>query len=69
MAAANPVANPYHVMYTVHFYAGSHDFLIQRAKDHNAQTPIFATEWGTSEASGDGGRVEGGVWVVGYVPN
>lgn len=47
------------VMYSLHFYAGTHfaDGIVfenlKRAID--AGVPVFVTEWGTSEASGDGG--------------
>lgn len=43
------------IMYTLHFYAGSHkDALRQKAQSAlNNNTPIFVTEFGTSDASGD----------------
>lgn len=55
LAAANPVADPYNVMYAFHFYAGTHDFLLSRVEQYASEIPIFATEWGTSEASGNNG--------------
>jgi len=55
LAASNPVAMPYHVMYAFHFYAGSHLNLLDRVQQYAPQIPIFVTEWGTSSASGDGG--------------
>jgi endoglucanase len=44
------------VAYTLHFYASSHkQWLRDRAaKALAAGLPIFVTEWGTSEATGDG---------------
>jgi len=66
---SNPVAdkdkeNP-QIMYTVHFYAGTHDTDVDEegkywlgSKIENALEnglAVFCTEWGTSEASGDGG--------------
>ena len=54
-AAGNPVAKPYNVMYTFHFYAGSHTSLLGRVEQYASQIPIFVTEWGTSQANGDGG--------------
>ena len=63
-----PVSDPIKdkaVMYTVHFYAGTHDTgygkeesywlraKIDEALDNGLA--VFCTEWGTSEASGDGG--------------
>ena len=45
------------IMYTLHFYAGTHkEFLRDKAKkalDNNI--PIFVSEWGVSDASGNGG--------------
>lgn len=43
------------IMYTLHFYAGTHkDYLRQKAQTAlNNNTPIFVTEFGTSDASGD----------------
>ena len=55
LAAANPVADPYNVMYTFHFYAGSHTELLPRVKEYATKIPLFVTEWGTSSASGNGG--------------
>lgn len=55
-ASLNPIDDP-NVMYTLHFYAGSHG---QELRDR-AQTaidnglPLFVTEWGTSLDSGSGG--------------
>lgn len=59
-AAASPIENQKNIMYTLHFYAGSH------GKDSRAVAeaaikkglPIFVTEWGTTQASGDGGVYE-----------
>jgi endoglucanase len=55
LAAADPVAQPYNVMYAFHFYAGTHRSLLGRVRDYASTLPIFVTEWGTSSASGDGG--------------
>ena len=43
-------------MYTLHFYAGTHrQSLRDRASAALAKgLPIFVTEWGTTDASGDG---------------
>lgn len=55
-AAADPVAGA-NLAYTVHFYAGTHGFylrsMIKLAMDSGAA--VFCSEWGTSEASGNGG--------------
>ncbi|MBN2353084.1 MAG: glycoside hydrolase family 5 protein [Spirochaetales bacterium] len=56
VAAADPVPGK-NLVYTVHFYAGSHGpslrKKIQAALDAGA--PVFCSEWGTSRANGDGG--------------
>lgn len=51
----NELEDP-NVMYTVHFYAASHkDWQRNKVKKAiNANIPIFVTECGTQEASGDG---------------
>lgn len=55
-AAANPL-DAENIMYTCHFYAGTHgEWLRTRIADAMAQgLPIFVSEWGTSDASGGGG--------------
>lgn len=53
----NPLtgANAYNVMYTFHFYAGSH--YSQNYIDGVIKTvPLFISEWGTSNYSGNGGN-------------
>jgi len=55
VAAAAPLSYA-NVMYTLHFYAGTHK---QALRDRVATAiakglPIFSTEWGTTDASGDG---------------
>jgi len=55
-AANNPLtgANAHNVMYAFHFYAGSHfDYAYLRSA--LGRIPVFATEWGTVDASGNGG--------------
>jgi endoglucanase len=53
----NPLTgdNAHNVMYSFHFYAASHGQTyrdgVRSAADH---IPIFVTEWGTQEATGDG---------------
>lgn len=48
------------IMYTLHFYVGSHGNdhkkMVKTALKNGA--PIFATEWGTTKESGDGGVFE-----------
>ncbi len=55
--AANPVANPKNVMYTLHFYAATHkDDLRNRLKTALAAgTPVFISEFSICDASGNGG--------------
>merc|ERR1711988_2100034 len=54
-ARKDPVSRPENIMYAFHFYAGTHMSLMPRVRDEARLIPIFATEWGTSQASGDGG--------------
>lgn len=65
-AAADPVAGE-NLMYSLHFYAGTHgEWLRQRVDDClNKGLPIFVSEWGTSRADGSGGVFleESGVWL------
>lgn len=53
---ANPLtgANAYNVLYTFHYYAGSHYFQ-NDIRSVSGQLPLFASEWGTSSYTGDGG--------------
>jgi endoglucanase len=55
IAAKSPLAYS-NVMYAFHFYAGSHGSDV-RAKVRAAYDtiPVFCTEWGTTNANGDGG--------------
>ena len=51
--AKNPI-NAENIMYTCHFYAGTHtDWLRQHIAD--CGLPVFVSEWGTSAADGNGG--------------
>jgi endoglucanase len=53
---ANPV-NATNIMYTFHFYAASHDdYYLNTFRDAIAKLPMFVTEFGTQEATGDGGN-------------
>ena len=66
LAAANPLEGE-HLMYTLHFYAGTHgEQLRQRVDDALADgLPIFVSEWGVSRADGSGGVFlqESQVWL------
>ncbi len=64
---SNPLSttNAYNVMYTFHFYSGSHyDYAYLR--DALGKVPVFVSEWGTSAASGDGGYDPNGAnnWIA-----
>lgn len=56
-AANNPLTgnNAYNVMYTYHFYAGTH-YGDRRSHLRSAlsEVPVFISEWGATPASGDG---------------
>lgn len=56
LAAADPVKGD-NLMYTLHFYAGTHgQWLRDRAGDAlKSGLPLFVSEWGTSSADGSGG--------------
>jgi hypothetical protein len=53
-AATTQVARPYNVMYTFHFYATTHVDLFGRFVEYAATIPLFVSEWGLSNATGDG---------------
>ncbi|SDL32266.1 cellulase family glycosylhydrolase [Pseudomonas indica] len=55
-AADNPLKDP-NVMYTLHFYAGTHGQELRDRIDYarNKGAAILVSEWGTSQASGGGG--------------
>lgn len=55
-AAADPVAGT-NLMYTCHFYAGTHgEWLRQRISDAQSRgLAVFISEWGVSRADGSGG--------------
>lgn len=59
-AANNPITGQKNIMYTLHFYAGSHgkESRANVEKAVKAGIPVFVTEWGTTKDSGDGGVFE-----------
>ncbi|AEJ61055.1 glycoside hydrolase family 5 [Spirochaeta thermophila DSM 6578] len=56
VAADDPITGYENIAYTLHFYAGTHrEELREKARYALSKgLPIFVTEWGTCEASGDG---------------
>jgi endoglucanase len=57
VAAKDPITTDKNVAYTLHFYAGTHKQML-RDKAETAMSKglaIFVTEWGTCDASGNGG--------------
>lgn len=59
-AAKDPIKGQKNIMYTLHFYAGSHGNSSRNVlrKALKKGLPVFVTEWGTTKASGDGGVFE-----------
>jgi endoglucanase len=56
-AADNPITKFSNVAYTLHFYAGSHKQSLRDKATYaiSKGLPLFVTEWGTCDASGNGG--------------
>ena len=56
-AAANPITKYKNIMYTFHFYANTHTDSFRKKVEGaiKAGLPIFITEFGTCDASGNGG--------------
>lgn len=67
VAAESPLTGASDVAYVLHFYAGTHGQWLrdkaQRALD--AKLPLFVSEWGTCEATGDGAvsEAETKLWI------
>lgn len=54
-AASNPIKEE-NIMYTLHFYSGTHtSWLRDKAAEALKTIPIFVSEFGVSDASGNGG--------------
>lgn len=56
-AAKDPITDSKNIMYTLHFYAGTHKSDLQNKLKtaHEAGLPIFVSEFGICDASGSGG--------------
>ena len=67
IVANNPITDYENIMYTLHFYAATHkDELRKKLKiAHEKGLPIFVTEFGISDASGNGtiSQEEGDKWI------
>jgi endoglucanase len=67
VAAADPITSDANVAYTLHFYAGTHRQPLRDKADValEAGLALFVTEYGTVEASGNGGfyPVESRAWL------
>lgn len=67
VVAQNQITGYNNIMYTLHFYAGTHkEYLRQKAISAlNMNLPIFVTEFGISDASGNGNLdiAEGNIWI------
>jgi endoglucanase len=57
VAAADPITTDKNVAYTLHFYAGTHKQWLREKAERAMQrgVALFVTEWGTCDASGNGG--------------
>ena len=67
IAAQDPIKGYKNLMYTLHFYAGTHgEYLRQKAQAALDQgLPLFVSEFGISDASGNGAlnQAEGSQWM------
>ena len=56
IVANNPITDYENIMYTLHFYAATHkeDLRNKLKNAHETGLPIFVTEFGISDASGNG---------------
>ncbi|WP_108805358.1 cellulase family glycosylhydrolase [Aquimarina sp. Aq107] len=72
-AAADPITGDPNLAYTLHFYANTHkQFLRDRAlAAMNSGIALFVTEWGTTDASGNGGYnpQESQIWLDFMIEN
>lgn len=66
LAAQSPLEGE-NLMYTLHFYAGTHGTELRRRIDSalKAGLPVFVSEWGVSRADGSGGvfQKEADLWL------
>ena len=66
-AAASPISGYKNIMYAFHFYAGTHkdDLRNKMTNAIKAGLPVFVTEFGITDASGNGGidKKEANKWI------
>lgn len=66
-AANDPITSHDNIAYTLHFYAGTHTQYLRDKAQYalDRGIPLFATEWGTVNADGDGSvaRSETDTWM------
>lgn len=66
-AAADDPLNYSNIMYALHFYAGTHKQWLRDNAEYalNKKIALFVSEWGTTDASGQGAvdKTESQVWV------
>ncbi|WP_024461047.1 glycoside hydrolase family 5 protein [Marinimicrobium sp. LS-A18] len=67
VAAESPITGFQNIAYALHFYAGTHtESLRDKARDAlDKGLPLFATEWGTVNANGDGdvAKAQTEIWM------
>lgn len=67
IVADNPISDYKNIMYTLHFYSGTHKLQLRNKlqKAIEKKLPIFVTEFGISDASGNGSinAEEGDLWI------
>ncbi|MCR5684496.1 MAG: cellulase family glycosylhydrolase [Lachnospiraceae bacterium] len=65
--ASDPIKGYDNIMYTIHFYAGTHKESLRKRMEDAVKSgiPIFCTEFGTCDASGSGGNdfTEANKWI------
>lgn len=66
-AAADPITGYQNIMYTLHFYAATHTDYLRNIMEEaiNAGAPIFVSEYGICDASGNGAinEAQANAWV------
>lgn len=67
LAADNPIQGYQNIMYTLHFYAGTHKLFLRNRADYALKKglPIFVSECAAMDATGDGDidNKEWNIWV------